>query len=108
MFYLQIQGTAMGTVFAPTYATLSMVFHEIELYAIIRNKFTLPVFNYFEQNWKRFLDDCFILLILSLIKPNEQLDALNNINTAMQFTMETSDTELMINKEGKKVFLDIY
>ena len=71
MFYLQIQGTAMGTVFAPTYATLSIVFHEIELYAIIRNKFTLPVSNYFEQNWKRFLDDCFILLILSLIKPNE-------------------------------------
>ena len=46
MFYLQIQGTAMGTIFAPTYATLSMGFHEIELYATIRNKFTLPVSNY--------------------------------------------------------------
>ena len=43
MFYLQIQGTAMGTIFAPTYATLSMGFHEIELYVIIRNKFALPV-----------------------------------------------------------------
>ena len=43
MFYLQIQGTAIGTIFAPTYTTLSMGFHEIELYAIIRNKFTLPV-----------------------------------------------------------------
>ena len=41
MFYLQIQGTAMGTIFAPTYATLSMGFHETELYTIIRNKFTL-------------------------------------------------------------------
>ena len=92
MFYLQIQGTAMGTIFAPTYATLSMGFHEIELYAIIRNKFTLPVSNYFEQNWKRFLDDCFIFLRLSLIKPNELLDVLNNINPAIQFTMESSDT----------------
>ena len=36
------------------YATLSMGFHEIELYDIIRNKFTLPVSNYFEQNWKSF------------------------------------------------------
>ena len=54
IFYLQIQGTAMGTIFAPTYATLSMGFDKIELYAIIRNKFTLPVSNYFEQNWKRF------------------------------------------------------
>ena len=60
-FYLQV----------PTYAALSMCFHEAELYAIIRNKFTLPISNYFEQNWKRFLDDCFIFLGLSLIKPNE-------------------------------------
>ena len=56
MFYLQIQGTTMGTIFVPTYATLSMDYHEIELYAIIRNKFTLPVFNYFERNWRRFLN----------------------------------------------------
>ena len=62
MFYLQIQGTAMGTILAPTYATLSMGFHEIELYAIIRNKFTLPISNHFEQNWIVFLDDCFIFL----------------------------------------------
>ena len=54
----------MGTIFAPTYATLSMGFHEIELYTIIRNKFTLPVSNYFDQNWKRVLDDCFIFLRL--------------------------------------------
>ena len=41
------------------------------------------------------------------------LDVLSNINPAIQFTMETSDTQLpfldiMINKEGKKVFMDIY
>ena len=50
MFYLQIQGTVTGRIFAPTYATLSMGFHETELYPIIGNKFTLPVSNYFEQN----------------------------------------------------------
>ena len=113
MFYLQIHGTAMGTIFAPTYATLSMGFHEIELYAIIRKKFTLPVSNYFEQSWRRFLDDCLIFLRLSLIKPNKLLDVLNNINPAIQFTMETNDTQLpfldvMINKEGKEVLMDIY
>ena len=113
MFYLQIQGTAVGTIFAPTYATLSMGFHEIELYGAITSKFTLPVSNFFEQIWKRFLDDRFIFLRLSLIKANELLDVLNNINPALQFTMEKSDTQLpfldvMINKEGKKVFMDIY
>ena len=69
--------------------------------------FTLPVSNYFEQSWRRFLDDCLIFLRLSLIKPNKLLDVLNNINPAIQFTMETNDTQLpfldvMINKEGKK------
>ena len=103
----------MGTIFAPTYAILSMAFHEIELYATIRNKFTPPVSNYFEQNWKRFLDYCFIFLRLSLIKSNKLLDVLNNINPAIQFIMETSDTQpqfldIMMNKEGKKVFMDIY
>ena len=41
------------------------------------------------------------------------LEVLNNIKPAIQFTIETSDTQLpfldvMINKEGKKVFMDIY
>ena len=80
MFYLQIQGTAIGTIFAPAYGTLSMDYHEIEIHAIIRNKFTLPVSKDFEQNWKRYLDDCFIFLRLRLVNPNELLDILNNIN----------------------------
>ena len=90
-----------------------MGFHETELYAIIRNKFTLSISNYFRQNWKRFLDDCFIFLRLRLIMPNELLDILNNINLAIQFTMQKSDIQLpfvdiMKNKEGKKAFMDIY
>ena len=83
-----------------------MGFHETELFAIMRNKLTLPVSHYFKQNWKRFLDVCFIFLRLSLIKPNELLNVLNNINPAMEFAMEKSDTHLpfldiMIHKEGK-------
>ena len=54
----------MGKIFARTYATSLMGFHEIELYAIIRNKFTLPVSNELEQNWKRFSDDCLIFKIM--------------------------------------------
>ena len=90
-----------------------MVYHEVEPYAIIRNKFTSPVSNHFEQNWKIFLDNGFIFLRLSLIKANKLLDVLNNINPVIQFTTEASDTQLpfldiKINKEGKKIFMDIY
>ena len=52
MFYLQTQEASMATYFAPAFATLSMRYLEMKQYAIIRNKFNLPVFNYFEQNWK--------------------------------------------------------
>ena len=90
MFYLQIHGTSMGTVFPPTFATLFICFHEIEPYAIIRDNSLFQLF--LKQNWERFLDDCFIFLRLSLIKANELLDALNNINTVTQFTIGKSDT----------------
>ena len=32
-FYLQIKGTKMGTIFAPTYADLTMGYHEIKVYS---------------------------------------------------------------------------
>ena len=35
----------MGTIFASTCATLSMGFHEINLYTIFKNKFTLLVYH---------------------------------------------------------------
>ena len=47
----------------------------------------------------------------NFMKPNKLLDVLNNINPAIQFKEETSDTQLpfldiMINKEGKKILLE--
>ena len=38
---LQLQGTAMGTVFAPTYPNLSMGYHEIKLYDLIELNYNL-------------------------------------------------------------------
>ena len=53
-----------------------------------------------------------MIVSLSLEKPNELLDILSNIKPAIQFAMETSDSQLpfldiMINKEGKKIFIHI-
>ena len=60
-FYLQIKGTAMGTIFAPTYANLTMGYHEIKVYSVIRQSYALAS-KHFKNSWFRFLDDCQILL----------------------------------------------
>ena len=68
-FYLQRKRTAMGTIFAPTYANLTMGYHEINVHSIIRQSYVLAS-EYFEVSWFRFVDDCQILLKVNLIKPD--------------------------------------
>ena len=91
-YFLQLQGTAMGTVFAPTYANLSMGYHEIKLYDLIELNYNLDIRQYFVENWKRFLDDCEILLKTDLIKPDDLLTILNSVNNDIQFSMELKAT----------------
>ena len=82
----------MGTVFAPTYANLSMRYHEIKLYDLIELNYNLEIRQYFVENWKRFLDDCEILLKTDLIKPDDLLTILNSVNNDIQFSMELKAT----------------
>ena len=56
-FYKQIKGTAMGTKFAPIYATLTFGYLEVKLYEKVTEVFGDEFGNYFVTNWKRFLDD---------------------------------------------------
>ena len=112
-YFLQFQGTAMGTVFAPTYANLSMGYHEIRLYDLIELNYNLDIRQYSMENWKRFLDDCEILLKTDLIKPDDLLTILNSANNNIQFLMELNDNQLplldiLITKSGKKIWMNIY
>ena len=107
-YFLQLQATAMGTVFAPTYANLSMGYHEIKLYDLIALNYNLDIRQYFVENWERFLDDCEILLKTDLIKPDDLLTILNSANNDIQFSMELNDSKLpfldiLIKKSGKKI-----
>ena len=102
----------MDTVFAPTYTNLTMAYHEIQVYFVIKNTYSLVVSKFFEENWFRFLDDCEILLNTKLIESNDLLTNLNQVNPNLQFTMDRSATNLpfldiMINKTRTKIWMDI-
>ena len=49
-FYNQIKVTGMGTIFAPTYATLSKEYFEIKLYSVCTFKFGKLLGEYIKEN----------------------------------------------------------
>ena len=111
--YLQISGTAMGTKFAPTYATLVLGYLEIILYKNIEDKHGLNTRNIFENSLKRFLDDVFLIWNKSLISTEEIVDFMNALHSKLKFTHETSDTSLpfldvLIIIENGRIITDIY
>ena len=57
-FYKQISETAMGTIFAPTYATLTMGYFEVHFYNICELKWGKEFQEFILENWSRSLDDC--------------------------------------------------
>ena len=84
----------MGTIFAPTLATLSMGYFELTFYRICINELGKTPGQFILENWCRFLDDCETPLHKTKIDPNRLLEILNSINPSIKFTMETSDKEL--------------
>ena len=93
-FYLQIKGKAMGTIFAPTYANLTMGYHEIKVYSIISQSYALAS-KHLQNSWFRHLDDCQILLKVDLIKPEHLLSILNQIYDNIQFIIEKSQKDYL-------------
>ena len=80
----------MGTIFAPTYANLTMGFFELTLNDLCRDKFRENLGNFVFENWNHFLNDCETLLEANKMSPNDLLSILNSINPSIQFTMEYS------------------
>lgn len=108
-----IKGTATGTTVAPTYATLVMAYLEVELYTNIKSVFGDIVHDYFVTNWKRFLDDGFILWRRSFGDFSLVLNMLNALDSHLNFTCEQSDTglpflNLFIYKDNMSIKSDIY
>ena len=84
-FYLQIQGTAMGTKMAPAYANLFMGRLETQLI----NQAPESI-----HTWKRFIDDIFIIWTGTTEEFEKFMSDINQIHSTIKFTYEISDTEL--------------
>ena len=89
-YFLQIQGTAMGTKMAPAYANLFMGKLEEKLKDLGKSHIKL---------WKRFIDDIFVIWTGSKPEFITFMTKINQIHRTIKFTYEVSETEL--------TFLDI-
>lgn len=61
-YSLQTKGTAMGTKVAPTYANLVLGYLEEKLTSECITFFGKECALYIKNNWKRYLEDCFVFL----------------------------------------------
>ena len=112
-FYRQISGTAMGTIFAWTYVTLTMGYFEVHFYNNCELKWGKEFQEFILGNWNRFFDDYQTPLDKNKIKPDELLATLNSVNEAIQFTMEFSDKEIpflniLIKRDNRGRWMDLY
>jgi hypothetical protein len=111
--YLQINGTAMGTKMAPTYANLVLAYLEEKLYTKLKNEMTTDLSNYVERNFLRYLDDCFIIWPNSKYNLSEFEKELNDLHPKLKFTKEQNTTEISfldirVYVSNNQVYTDIY
>ena len=111
-YFNQINGTAMGTIFAPTYTNLAMGFFELTFYDLCRDKCGEDLGNLIFENWSRFLDDCETLLEGKKINLNDLLSIWISINPLVQFTMEYSKhaipfLDILIKRSNGNISMDI-
>ena len=90
-FYLQTQGTAMGTKMAPAYAYLFM--------GKLKEHLAITSSTKHIHIWKRFIHDILIIWTGTKSEFEQYMHTIKKIHQTMKFTHEISDTEL--------TFLDI-
>ena len=112
-YFLQTKGTAMGTKFAPIYATLVLAYLEVKLYEQVEKEFDSNFRKYIEDNFKRFLDDCFIIFTRSDEELKKFHNLLNTLHLSIKFTIEKSRSRLsfldtLVTIHNRQLHTDIY
>ena len=78
----------MGTKFAPTYASLVLGFLETTTYQQILSKYEKSHAEVINKEFKRYLDNCFLVWNDTWGDVNEFHDLLSNLHPSIKFTME--------------------
>ena len=86
-YYLQKQGTAMGTKMAPAYANIFMGNLEPKLQAVGKDNIL---------TWKRFIDDIFIVWTGTGEEFSTFMDTINTLHHSIKFTHECSETQITV------------
>ena len=113
LHFKQVLGTAMGTKFAPSYATLVLAFLEIKLYKIVEEKYDTVYSEYIKNSFKRYLDDCFLIWDNSKGDICEFHSILNSLDNNINYTMEMNDSQLafldiLVKRQDNKIITDIF
>ena len=103
----------MGTKMTPTYATLTLGFLEEKMYETTTKTLGDKIGNQLVYNWKRYLDDCFIIWDHDEGSLEIFHNILNELDPDIKFTMETSSTsipflDILVLKQGECINTDIY
>ena len=98
---------------APTYTTSVLGYLEEILYQEVEQIFDLYFKLYFEQNWKRFNDDCLIIFTKEESELNLLHATVNNLYLSFKFTIEYDKTslpflDLMVINKGGKIETDLF
>ena len=112
-YFIQTNGTAMGTKMAPTYANLVLAYLEEQLYEKYQKKTNKTFADFIENQFLRYLDDCFIVWPHTKYNLDEFSHELNSLHPKFKFTKETSLKEISFLDirayiENNTIFTDIF
>ena len=96
--------TAMDIIVTSTYATFIMEYLELQYDEKCNNKFGINNGKHTQENWHRFLCDCYTALDEANINLLKLFDILNNIPDIIKFAMEQHSLylpflDIIINKD---------
>ena len=110
--YQQMFGTAMGTKSAPTFANLFMGALE---YVILKNGTTKLTSLIYENFWKRFIDDIFLLWIGTESEFEDFMKYINSVHPHIKFTATYNFAtktvpflDVLVTVRDGKIITDLY